>query len=49
MRKNRKREDERLNEVTRRYRDLLEMADPVSSITDWDYLIKTALDHRAAD
>lgn len=45
MRKNRKRDDERLNEVTRRYRDLLEMAYLVSSITDWDYLIKTALDH----
>ena len=45
MRKNRKRADERLNEVTRRYRDLLEIAYLVSSITDWDYLIKTALDH----
>jgi len=45
MSKNRDHGHVRIEEVTRRYRDLLEMAYLVSSFVDWDYLIKTALDH----
>lgn len=37
--------DKPTGEATRHYRDLLEIARLVSWCTNWDYLIKTSLDH----